>query len=116
MPKKGSGGWVRRRKFGNTTFTQNTSKGSSYSYSIGGKSNRYTTTHMPGGKTRVTHTVRNGDWVKRETKTFGGTPRIKKFKTPRVRKTRYRKGKSLSFSGLFSIIFFLLVLAAVFGK
>jgi hypothetical protein len=116
MAKSGSGGWVRRRKNGNSTVTYNSNKGSTYSYSIGGKSNRYTTTHLPGGKTKITHTTRNGDWVKRETKTFGGTTRLKKFKSPRVRKIRYRKGKQLSFSGLFSIIFFLLVIAVIFGK
>ena len=115
MAKSGSGGWSRRRKNGNSTVTYNTKTGSTYSYSIGGKSNRYTTSHLPGGKTKVTHTVRNGDWVKRETRTFGGTTKIKKPKPLRIRKTRYRKGKPLSFSGFLFIILFLFVWIALSG-
>lgn len=116
MAKKGSGGWVRRRKNGNSTTTYNTNKGSTYSYSIGGRSNRWTTTRLPDGKTRYTHTTRNGDWVKRETRTEGGPVRFKKNKL-RIRKNRVYRGKnSLSFSGLFFIIFFFIIIAAIFSK
>ena len=116
MAKRGSGGWVRRRKNGNSTITYNTNKGSTYSYSIGGRSNRTTTSHLPGGKTKITRTIRNGDWVKRETRTFGGPVKFKKSKI-RVRKNRVYRGKnSLSFSGLFFIIFFFIIIAAIFSK
>jgi hypothetical protein len=114
MAKSGSGGWSRRRKNGNSTVTYNTKTGSTYSYSVGGKSNRTTTSHLPGGKTKITRTIRNGDWVKRETRTFGGTTKLKKFKTPKIRKTRYRKGKQLSFSDLFFTIIFFFILIALF--
>ena len=108
MAKKGTGGWSTRRKNSkNSTITFNTNKGTTYSYSIGGKSNRYTTTRLPDGRTKTTHTVRNGNWVKRETSTSGGPVRFKKSKL-RIRKTRAYRGKnSLS---LFGYLFIMVLL------
>ena len=108
MGKKGTGGWVRRVKKGNTTTTYNSVKGVTRSYSTGSKGFRVTYSLLPGGKTKKTTTMSSGGMTKRQTETWGGFKRAKKY--------RYRKGKPLSFSGLFFIIIFFFIFAAVFGK
>ena len=117
MAKSGSGGWVRRRKFGGMTRTYNSNKGTTLSSSYGSKNLRITKTYLPGGKIKTTTTTRMGDFVKRQTRTSGGTDRRKKtVKFLKAKKTRYRSGKQLSFTGLFSIIFFFFVIIAIFSK
>lgn len=107
MPKRGTGGWVRRERRGNTTTTYNSVKGTTRSYSMGTKGNRITTTLLPNGKTKRTTTITMGGMTKRETQTWGGTKRTKKF--------RYRKGKPLSFSSLLLIIMFIIFWIAIAG-
>jgi len=110
MSRKKTGGWVRRRKNGNSTITHNTNKGTTHSYSVGGKSNRFTTSILPGGKTKITRTIRNGEWVKRETRTFGGIPKIK---TSRILRKRHRKistkKSTLTWTDFFIIIIILFI-------
>ena len=107
MAKKGTGGWVRRRKVGNTTITQNSAKGITQSVSYGNKTNRVTYSLLPNGKTKRTTTISMGGMTRRETETWGGTKRTKKY--------RYRKGKPLSFSGFLFIILFLFLWIALSG-
>jgi len=99
MGKKGTGGWVRRRKVGNTTITQNSAKGITQSASYGNKSNRVTYSLLPNGKTKRTTTISMGGMTRRQTETWGG---VKK-----TRKIKYRKGKPLS---LFGYLFIMVLL------
>ena len=108
MGKKGTGGWVRRRKIGNTTVTYNSAKGTTTSYSMGNKTSRVTMSILPNGKTKRTTTLNMGGMTRRQSETWGGYKKPKRF--------RYRKGKPLSFSGLFSIIIFFIIIMALFGK
>jgi len=107
MGKKGTGGWVRRTRSGNTTTTYNSVKGTTRSYSMGNKTNRVTYSLLPNGKTKRTTTINMGGMTRRETETWGGTKRTKKY--------RYRKGKPLSFSGFLFIILFLFLWIALSG-
>jgi len=108
MGKKGTGGWVRRERRGNSTTTYNSVKGTTRSYSMGTKGNRITSTILPDGRMKRTTTITMGGMTKRETQTWGGTKRQKKF--------RFRKGKSLSFSELFYTILFFFIILVLFSK
>jgi hypothetical protein len=70
---------------------------------------------MPDGKTKYTHTTRNGDWVKRETRTSSGTARLFKPKAQRARKTRLRKEKNMSISNFFFTILMLFIIIVLFS-
>ena len=96
MSKKGTGGWVRRRKVGNSTVTYNSAKGTTQSTSYGNKTNRVTYSLLPNGKTKRTTTINMGGMTKRQTETWGGSKRAKKY--------RYRGGKSSGGSWIAFII------------
>jgi hypothetical protein len=88
--------WSKRTTFnaGNgtrRTYTQNLSRGNTFSSSQKLGNTRFTQTQMPNGKIKTTKTINQGGWVKREVSTFGGATRTKKPKTARSRGTKSRR-------------------------
>lgn len=121
MAKRGSGGWVKRTKSGNSTKTYNSRKGTTYSYSQGSKGNRTTYTSAPGGKTKITRTTTSGGYTKRESRTISNvfkafkspephkSPRVKFSKGIFKRSPRYR-GKTATLPWWMYIIIFIIIL------
>lgn len=115
MPRKGSGGWIKRRKHKGVTTTFNTKKGYTFSSSQGTKAYRVTFSWLPNGKLKQTVTRNNGGFFNRTTKTYGNINKPKslkatKFKSYKPTRTRRaRRGKANIFVILSVLIVILMV-------
>lgn len=117
MAKSGTGGYSRRRRNGNQTFTTNSKRGTTYSSSIKtGPNSRITTTHLPNGTTKQTRTTTiPGFGTKREVKSMSlPRPKVTKPKFVKVKSYRPRRGRPKKLKLTSSDIFVIIVILAVF--